>query len=74
MTRKVSVIIEKDESGYFAYVPELPGCHSQGETHAEVMKNIQEAIDLYLDVLSPEERLQLTSQQIESTTLEVEIG
>lgn len=74
MTRKVSVIIEKDESGYFAYVPELPGCHTQGESHAEVMQNIQEAIDLYLEVLSLEERVQLTSQQIEYTTLEVEIG
>lgn len=74
MTRKVSVIIEKDEAGFYAYFPELPGCQTQGNTHPEVMKNIKEAIDLYLEVLSPEEKLRLTSHQIESRTLEVEIG
>lgn len=74
MTRKVSVIIEKDEKGFYAHVPELPGCHSQGDTHAEVLDNIREAIALYLEVLSPEERVLLTSRDIESTFLEVEIG
>lgn len=74
MTRKVSVIIEKDENGFYAYVPELPGCHSQGETHEEVLNHIKEAIDLYLEALSPEEQLSLTSRDIESTFLEVEIG
>ncbi|MFM6976888.1 MAG: type II toxin-antitoxin system HicB family antitoxin, partial [Sphingobacteriaceae bacterium] len=49
MTRKVSVIIEKDEAGFYAYFPELPGCQTQGNTHPEVMKNIKEAIDLYLE-------------------------
>ena len=52
-TKKVSqydVIIEKDEDGvYVAHVPELPGCHTQGDSVKEVMKNISEAIELYLE-------------------------
>lgn len=34
-----------------AYVPALPGCMSQGETEEETLKNIKEAIELYLEVL-----------------------
>lgn len=47
MNQTLQVIIEHDKDGYFAYVPELKRCHSQGDTMEEVMKNIKEAIDLY---------------------------
>lgn len=44
------VIIERDEGGaYVAHVPELPGCHTQGHSIKKVMKNIVEAIELYLE-------------------------
>jgi len=43
------VLEESDEGGYTAYVPSLPGCISEGETKEEALKNIQEAIELYLD-------------------------
>ncbi len=46
---KVTVIIEKDEFGYYAYCPELKGCHTQGDTLDEVLKNIREAVELYLE-------------------------
>ena len=43
---KYRVIIEQDEDGVcVAEVPALPGCISQGRTRAEVLKNIQEAIE-----------------------------
>ncbi|MEW5955560.1 MAG: type II toxin-antitoxin system HicB family antitoxin [Candidatus Micrarchaeota archaeon] len=46
------VVLEKQkEGGFVAYIPELPGCHTQGETRAEALKNIKEARDLYLEVL-----------------------
>jgi predicted RNase H-like HicB family nuclease len=49
---KFRVIIEQDEDGVFvAEVPALPGCISQGETRAEALKNIQEAIEAYLESL-----------------------
>ena len=43
------VLEESDEGGYTAYVPSLPGCISEGETKEEALKNIQEAIELYLE-------------------------
>ncbi|MFA4647418.1 type II toxin-antitoxin system HicB family antitoxin [Pyrococcus kukulkanii] len=50
-SRKFQVVLEpQPEGGYVAYVPELPGCLSQGETEDEVLKNIREAIELYLEV------------------------
>ncbi len=49
---KYRVIIEQDEDGVFiAEVPSLPGCISQGATRTEVLKNIQEAIEVYLESL-----------------------
>jgi predicted RNase H-like HicB family nuclease len=46
---KVSIIIEKNEDGYYAYCPELQGCFSQGDSFEEVNENIREAIELYLE-------------------------
>jgi predicted RNase H-like HicB family nuclease len=52
MKYKYRVIIEQDEDGVFvAEVPTLPGCISQGHTRAEALKNIQEAIEAYLESL-----------------------
>jgi len=49
---KYRVLIEQDEDGMFvAEVPSLPGCISQGQTRAEVLVNIQEAIEAYLESL-----------------------
>ena len=49
---KYRVLIEQDEDGVFvAEVPSLPGCISQGETRAEALKNIREAIGVYLESL-----------------------
>ncbi|HLD72969.1 MAG TPA: type II toxin-antitoxin system HicB family antitoxin [Candidatus Nanoarchaeia archaeon] len=51
MTKKFTVLIEQDEDGvYVGKVPELPGCLSQGDTLDELLKNIKEAIELYLEV------------------------
>ena len=49
---KFRVLIEQDEDGVFvAEVPSLPGCLSQGPTRADALKNIQEAIEVYLESL-----------------------
>jgi len=55
MSYKVIVVIEKDEYGYYAYCPELEGCQTQGDTLEEVLDNIKEAIELYLETLSEDE-------------------
>ena len=43
------ILEEQEEGGYTVYVPSLPGWISQGETKKEALKNIQEAIELYLE-------------------------
>lgn len=50
-TEKIfSVIYESAiEGGYVVSVPSLPGCYSEGDTLEEAQKNIQEAIELYLE-------------------------
>ena len=48
MTYKITRIIEKDDDGYYAYCPELPGCQTQGDTFDEVLANLREAMALYL--------------------------
>ncbi len=50
---KFKVIIKEGEDGWYVVeVPSLPGCISQGKTKKEALKNIKEAIELYLE---PEE-------------------
>ena len=45
----LKAIIHKDESsGYWAEVPSLPGCFTQGETTEEVRKNLNEAVEAWL--------------------------
>ena len=74
MADKVSVVIEKDNFGYYAYSPELEGCQTQGESFEEVMANIKEAIELYLETLSEEEKQAALSKEILTTSLEVGVA
>jgi len=47
---KIDIYLEPSEDGgYIAKVPSLPGCLSEGETKKEAIKNIREAIELYLE-------------------------
>lgn len=48
---KYTIIIHKDEQegGFWGECSELPGCYSQGESIEELMKNIREAVELYLE-------------------------
>jgi len=47
---KYTVVLQREnDGGYVATVPALPGCVSQGDTREEALRNIEEAIDLYLE-------------------------
>lgn len=74
---KITVIlnafIEKDEFGYFAQIPELKGCVTQGKTYEEVLFNIQEAAELYLESLQKEELKALQSRKVFISPIEVAI-
>ena len=71
MSYKVSTVIEHDENGYYAYCPELEGCQSQGNTVEEATKNIREAIELYLETMSEDEKHQMLCKEIYTTSLEI---
>jgi predicted RNase H-like HicB family nuclease len=45
---KYKVVLRQSEEGYSVSCPGLPGCWSQGETEAEAIANIQDAIQEYL--------------------------
>jgi predicted RNase H-like HicB family nuclease len=48
-----TVILEKESvGGYHAFCPALKGCHSEGETEAEALQNIREAVEVYLESLT----------------------
>lgn len=50
MSKKYTVIIEKDEEGWFvSEVVELPGCHTQAKTKNELIERTKEAIKAYLE-------------------------
>lgn len=48
---RYAVVIEKSESGYGAYVPDLPGCVALGDTLQETERLIQEAVEFHLEGL-----------------------
>lgn len=47
---KLDIVLEEEDGTFSVHCPALKGCHSQGATKDEAIRNIQEAIDLYLDV------------------------
>lgn len=56
MRLMVNLIYDAEYRGYVADVPELPGCMSQGKTVETALKNIREAIALYLDTVPKQRR------------------
>ena len=49
--KKYLIIVEKTDTGYSAFSPDVPGCGSVGDTKEEVERNIREAIEFHLDGL-----------------------
>jgi predicted RNase H-like HicB family nuclease len=58
------VLLEDETRGYVTIMPALPGCHTQGDTLTEVMENAKEAIDLYLETLTGEEKKDLLKGKV----------
>ncbi|MBW1678285.1 MAG: type II toxin-antitoxin system HicB family antitoxin [Deltaproteobacteria bacterium] len=46
-----------EEGGYWAEIPALPGCYSQGETLDEVMENVKEAVESHIDALKQDNQV-----------------
>ena len=60
---EVVIMEDEEEGGYIAIVPALPGCHTQGDSLEELINNVKEAIELYLETLSEEEREEILKQK-----------
>ena len=50
-----AIVHTDDDGGFWAEVPSLPGCMTQGETMEELESNLQEAISLWLEAGAPDE-------------------
>ena len=49
--RFTAILAPQPEGGFHAFCPALKGCHTEGETTEEALRNIREAIELYIDSL-----------------------
>jgi len=49
MTNEFTAVIERDGEWYIGYCPEIPGANGQGNSEAECLKNLSEAIELILE-------------------------
>ena len=68
---RLSVIVEKDKNGYYAFAPDFQGCYSQGDSYEEAIENIKDAIRLHIedlldsgDSIDVPESVSLTSLEI----------
>ncbi len=63
---KIKVVLEpSEEGGYTAIVPSLPGCISEGDTKEEALKNIQEALELYLEPVEDDQIFAPNAETVE---------
>ncbi len=67
----INAVIEKDEHGYFAFVPEFKGCVSEGASFEEARANIKEAAQLYLQTLQESELANIAAKNAIITPIEV---
>ena len=63
---KLRVVLEPSEEGGFTVtVPALPGCISEGNTREEAIRNIREAIELYLEPVDDDASFSPNAEQLE---------
>ena len=68
------LIYQAEEGGFWAEVPTLPGCYSQGETIEETMSNIKEAIEAHLLALRDEKEGMPTEEEFIIGRVKVEVA
>jgi predicted RNase H-like HicB family nuclease len=66
-----AIIIERgDDGGFGAWSPDVPGCVALGDTEAETLAEMEEAIRLHLDVLRERQESLPVSATVSATTIE----
>lgn len=63
-----AIVHRAEEGGFWAEVPALPGCNTQGETEDEIRANLQEAIELWFEAGD-----EMSSQNLDDQILELAI-
>jgi predicted RNase H-like HicB family nuclease len=63
--RVVAILHEAEEGGYWAEVPALPGCYSQGESLEELKANLKESVELMLETSTEDVKLSGGGQLLE---------
>lgn len=72
--KKITILIEKDQDGYFiASAPELPGCYTQAKSLNQLIKRMEEAVDLYLETVDSEFKRNLQKDFVGIQFIEVPI-
>lgn len=67
-----NAIIEHDQDGFYAYIPSLQGCVSQGDTLEEALANIKEALELYLEDMDEQEKERISHSSYIIAPIQVE--
>ena len=62
---KLTIVLEPSNDGLSVYVPTLPGCLSEGDSKGVPIRNIREAIELYLEPVEDDLALSPEAEQIE---------
>ena len=68
-----NAIVEHDQDGFFAYIPSLKGCVSQGDTLEEALRNIKEALELFLEDMDDKERIKSLKKEYVIAPIEIDI-
>ena len=68
-----SVVIQKDEDGYYAVCPELQGCYTHGDTYEDALLNIKDAIRLHIEDRMEEGEEIPQPESVSLTSLEVAV-
>jgi predicted RNase H-like HicB family nuclease len=67
-----NAIIEHNQDGFYAYIPTLQGCMSQGDTLEEALANIKEALELYLEDMDEQEQEKFSENSYIIAPIQVE--
>ena len=63
---QLKIVLEKsDDGGYTVTVPALPGCISEGNSREEALRNIKEAIELYLEPVEDDHSYSPKAEELE---------
>ena len=73
MQKQLTVIIEREERGYVSFCPELD-IASQGDTIEDARDNLREALELFFETASPQEKLSRLHDEVYVTRVEVAVG